>query len=142
MDEYIAEAFHPEAIRKSLADARISVWLALDGHHMVGYAKLVRYQYPSHQRLGPWANLEKLYLSPQAQNQGVGSQLMRVVLDTVQQERFERLWVGVWGSVNQGAVRFYERWGFAHTGHYDFKMGGKVYQDWLMELPLPAQTYS
>ncbi|PDP87301.1 hypothetical protein CQJ94_12485 [Glycomyces fuscus] len=70
-------------------------------------------------REGEVANLGPMYLLREAQGGGLGGRLMNVFLDRVG-ESPARLWVTTY---NEGAIRFYQRYGFEATGERDLWRG-------------------
>jgi GNAT superfamily N-acetyltransferase len=64
-------------------------------------------------RSGLWGFIESLSVAPNARGEGVGALLLAAVRNEAAREGFDQLSVGA-VSGNAGAIRFYERHGFAH----------------------------
>lgn len=132
MQLYIEEEFTPEKIRQNLKNPKITYLLALQGTEILGYVKLVRDASVKGVSHGKVMNLEKIYIQTTFAGKGVGTSLMNKALTIAQQESIDTMWLCVW-EINRKAVSFYEKFGFKHCGHYEFKMGKDTYHDLMMK---------
>ena len=62
------------------------------------------------------AHLVSMWVAPTHRHLGVGKKLVQSVLDWATSQKVKTLWLFVTHN-NDGAIRFYERLGFAKTGH-------------------------
>lgn len=83
-------------------------------------------------------NLTAVYLEPELRGQGVADRLMTSILDQVRAEGARRVHLAV-NSEQVGAIRLYERFGFAETGRsHDVVMGDGLPHELLnMTLEIP-----
>jgi ribosomal protein S18 acetylase RimI-like enzyme len=75
--------------------------------------------------------LQRLYIHPSAQGQGVGKMLVARVEEEAKKQEFENLWLGVYEK-NQRAIGVYERLGFERVGTHEFVTGNEVQMDLIM----------
>ena len=116
--DYLADAFAGRIPGRVLASL-----LALDGDTPLGCIHLIDNDDASLPELHPW--LAALVVVPGRRGQGIGSALVRALMDTARARGFERLWFGTDGP------GFYERLGAVKHLH----KGGDF---WIMALPLMA----
>lgn len=135
MNLYLAEALSDQKIASLLENPQNTFLLAEKQQELLGYVKLVRGFHYDNRSDPSFINLEKIYLRRHAQSQGIGQRFMHHSLDIAAREGFSWIWLGVW-DVNQSAIRFYERFGFAHCGVHHFKMGEHIYEDLLFKKKL------
>ncbi len=80
--------------------------------------------------------LDKLYVHPGNQRQGIGAALLQSIGDWARQRQARRLWLQV-NRGNKQAVAAYLKYGFTITESRVFDIGdGFVMDDHVMELPL------
>ena len=79
--------------------------------------------------------LVRLYLDPGQKGRGIGSILMRAVIEQAKNQSCDAIWLGVY-SLNRPALAFYQRWGFVQIGMTEFVFAGRSYMDPLLELTL------
>lgn len=136
MEAYVREAFAPARMRAELDEAGNVFLLALEAAGAaLGYARL---------RRGPAADsvsgpdpveIERIYVRAEAIGIGVGTALMRALLDDAVAAGYRTAWLGVWER-NERALRFYQRRGFAIVGAHVFHFGSERQTDVIMECPL------
>lgn len=122
---------HSEAAHSAmLRDPDTCVWLAEDeGGRAVGYAVACRCRLPV-ENLEPGAGeLKQIYVRASHQKHRLGSKLMEVALEWLEQ-RYSPLYVGVWTG-NPGAQRLYSRYGFEQAGEYAFQVGEHFDRDFI-----------
>jgi GNAT superfamily N-acetyltransferase len=121
----IARATFTEAFdrtRAHLADPATAAWLIEAEGEIVGHALAGPCALP-HPEVGPaCGELKRLYVLGPWRG-GLGSRLLETALGWLEREGPRRIWIGVW-SRNFGALRLYERMGFARVGEYAFEVGG------------------
>ena len=118
--DYLARTYSATACREMVWDSRMAYWLVGEappvGYALAGYCKLPV------DGLEPTAGeLRQLYVRSTHQNRRLGTRLFEAALAWLEQ-RYAPLYIGVW-SKNDGAQRFYERYGFVKVGEYDFPGG-------------------
>jgi ribosomal protein S18 acetylase RimI-like enzyme len=68
--------------------------------------------------------LRQLYVRSAYQNRRLGTRLFEAALEWLE-THYSPLYIGVW-SKNDGAQRFYGRYGFVKVGEYGFPVGKTV----------------
>lgn len=108
----------PESFKRILE--RDTVLIVEMNHHLVGFCQFG--QATGHFEDGQDSEgyIERLYVGKEYQNQGVGSLLMKAVLDQMQQDKVTRVYLDVWER-NPGAIRFYQRFGFEVIGRQNLR---------------------
>jgi len=87
-------------------------------------------------RDGVRCKVDKLYVDPGHQRQGIGAALLQTVQEWARQQQGCRLWLQV-NRGNTQAVAAYLKYGFGITESRVFDIGhGFVMDDHVMELPL------
>jgi len=86
------------------------------GDHVVGYArgKINREQNRFY--------LESLYVLPESQGKGIGSELLKMVEKTALQQKFSEVWLGVMIQ-NIPSIEWYKKLGFQFVEEAPFQMG-------------------
>ena len=136
MAAYLEQAFAPEVLAREFADPDSYFTVVTDGAELLGYCKLRRNSAEPCIKAERNMELERLYTASNAVGKGIGSLLMEQAIDTARSEGNEVLWLGVWED-NHGAIRFYERHGFADVGSHAFMLGTDRQIDRIMQLLLP-----
>lgn len=136
MQAYMAEAFHPEKIRKDISDASTNTFLmAFDDTKLVGYAKLRRDRsYPELENQ-PSLEIERIYVLKTYQDKKAGKALMDEAIRIGHEEKMYYLWLGV-NIDNEKAIRFYKKYDFTIFGEKSFQLGNAVDSDYLMKKKL------
>jgi ribosomal protein S18 acetylase RimI-like enzyme len=75
--------------------------------------------------------LQRLYIQPSAQGQGIGKSLVARIGEEAKKQGFENLWLGVYEK-NYRAINVYERLGFTRVGTHEFVTGKEVQLDLIM----------
>ena len=110
------------AYAKVLANPDYALWIAEKNGCAIGYAQAGPCGLPHADAQAADGELKRLYLLKGEQNGGVGRALFDQALAWLEREGPRPLWISVW-SENQGAQRFYGRYGFEFAGEYDFIVG-------------------
>ncbi len=120
---YLAATFSHEAIAAEVANPDRLYRLAdLDGK-LGGYCKLgLICGFPDHARGQNVIELKQLYTDPAMTGQGLGAALMDWALAVAQQRGADEMQLSVF-SGNDGAQRFYARYGFAKVADIHFWVG-------------------
>ena len=72
-----------------------------------------------------------IYLSPQAQGKGVGTQLYQALFQSLANEDVHRAYAGI-TLPNAASIALHHKFGFYHVGHYQ-EVGRKFEQYWDVE---------
>ncbi len=93
----------------------------------VAYAMLCPPEHPELQQAGDW-ELKRIYLLPGWQGGGNGGALMEQALNVAHRRRAARLLLAVY-EVNERAIAFYQRQGFANIGETVFMVADVPFRD-------------
>ena len=125
IDAMLADRYAPERIREQLDDPHHAWWVARQNHVLVGFAHALRDE--------TGCKLDKLYVHPANQRQGIGAALLRAIENWAQQQQMCHLWLQV-NRGNAQAIRAYEKYGFHIIASRVFDIGGGfVMDDHVME---------
>ncbi|MBN8589270.1 MAG: GNAT family N-acetyltransferase [Rhodothermia bacterium] len=120
----VQTSYNIPQLERELADPSIRIWLAYAGEEAVGYLQL-----ESGKRIigvsgiNPlW--LHRIYLKRVWTGQKVGQLFMQKAIGEAVKHGHDALWLTVWDQ-NQGAVRYYERWGFRKMRYVNFPIGSE-----------------
>ncbi|MEO5565708.1 MAG: GNAT family N-acetyltransferase [Luteimonas sp.] len=119
---FLAESHSPAAYARYLEDPRYAAWLLEDAGIAVGYAVAGACGLPHPDADAGDGELKRLYLHSSVQNDGWGARMFDMTLAWLLRDGPRTLWISVW-SENQGAQRFYSRYGFSKAGEYEFPVG-------------------
>ncbi len=100
-----------DRFRTLLARDDVAVVLADDGHRDVGFAFLTLRPTPYYD--GSLAQLEELYVVPALRDQGIGTQILKMTIDTVRTKGAAEMQINV-DEIDEATRRFYERHGFTN----------------------------
>lgn len=112
---------------EELCDARFHFRLAEDDGVPAGYVSLGPPQLPVETPLDT-IELKQLYLLKPWHGTGVAVELMEWALTAVRENGARHIQLSVYID-NHRARRFYERYGFAEIGRYDFMVGSHADED-------------
>ena len=125
IDFMLADRYAAERIHAQLDDPRHAWWVAQHNQTLAGFA---------HATLdGTDCKLDKLYVHPDSQRQGIGRALLAAVQDWARAQHARRLWLQV-NRGNTQAVAAYQKQGFHIIESRVFDIGhGFVMDDHVME---------
>ena len=128
IDVMLGDRYAADRILAQLDDPSHAWWAARRNPAMAGFA---------HAMLdGTDCKLDKLYVHPDHQRQGIGAALLQAVQDWARQRQARRLWLQV-NRGNTQAIAAYRKYGFRIVESRVFDIGhGFVMDDHVMELPL------
>jgi len=126
--------FTLEAWRSELGDPAYAFHVAEAGTEIVGYVKLGPIKFPLDTK-GPAILLSQLYVVPEQLGAGVGAALLEWAEAEARRRGNAELYLTVFVD-NPRARRFYERYGFAAVGRYDFMVGNQADEDIIMRKAL------
>ena len=125
IDAMLADRYAAERIRAQLDDPRHAWRVARKDHALAGFAHAVLD--------ASGCKLDKLYVHPAHQRRGIGTALIRWVVDWARAQQACRLWLQV-NRGNTQAIRAYEKVGFRIIESRVFDIGnGFVMDDHVME---------
>ncbi|MET4058902.1 ribosomal protein S18 acetylase RimI-like enzyme [Arthrobacter sp. UYP6] len=141
---FVAAHLSEDAFVHYLADDSKKILAARQDSDLIGYALLV-FSPPSdpevtealQQLPGPAAELSKCYVHPAAHGTGTAGALMQAAMDTAVVSGCRTLWLGV-NDLNLRAQAFYRKSGFSEVGRKNFTVGGHMFRDFILALPLPV----
>jgi ribosomal protein S18 acetylase RimI-like enzyme len=138
IEAYVRDHFTVERQQAELADAGTSTFLAVDPD-ICGYAQLAAGSRPDCELAGRSpAELKRIYVERAWQGRGVAAELLRLVEAEARERRCDLLWLAVW-EINQRAISFYGKQGFAIVGRQGFPIGNEVQTDHVMAKPLATE---
>jgi ribosomal protein S18 acetylase RimI-like enzyme len=128
IDAMLADRYGADRIRAQLDDPNHAWWVARRNAALIGFA---------HAALdGDACKLDKLYVHPDRQRQGIGSRLLQAVLHWARARQANRLWLQV-NRGNAQAIAAYRKYGFRIAASRVFDIGdGYVMDDHVMEQSL------
>jgi len=129
MQAYMDEAFTREQFLKEFHEPGAISCLALNDETIIGYFRIRRNSEADHWLGENNLELQRFYLHPEYQGQGIAQEMMKLVYDYC--KSCEWIWLGVWEQ-NPRAVQFYKKCGFERFAEHHFKMGEELQTDWLM----------
>lgn len=127
------EPVNPEQIRQRLSQiARLGLpWIVAEPDRLLAGSSLPGYAYAGifRERASYRHTVETaVYLSPQAQGQGIGTALYRELLSLLRSQKLHRAVAGI-SLPNPASVRLHERVGFQHVG--TFSQVGWKFDRWI-----------
>lgn len=121
---FLEAAFSESAIAAEMADPQRLYRLAEgEGGALAGYCKIaLATSFPDHARGRHAMELKQLYTAPGRTGQGIGAALMDWAMEEFRRRGADEVHLSVW-SGNEGAQRFYARYGFAKLADTHFWVG-------------------
>ena len=130
-EAYCAQAFTVDQFRQEMENPHAEFWLGEGEGQLMAYVKL-NYQAPHETLPGlQCAQVERIYVAPEAQGKGIGAALLDFSCEKALTFGNDTLWLSVWQK-NPRAVKFYERCGFEICGTEIFDVGNDPQLDWVM----------
>lgn len=130
-DRYLRANLTANVLADELTDERFRFFWAKKGEAVVGFFKLVIA--PDDHALA--LQIARFYVAEDSKGQGIGKEMMEFIMDFASNYRFAALILDVWKE-NPGAIRFYEKMGFAIVGTTFFQLGEELHEDWVMQAPI------
>jgi len=125
IDTMLSDRYAPTHIRSQLDDPAHGWWVAQQNQALAGFAHATMN--------GADCKLDKLYVHPHTQRQGIGNTLLHAVRQWARQQQARRLWLQV-NRGNTQAITAYRNYGFRIVESRVFDIGnGFVMDDYLME---------
>lgn len=131
------EAFHPTMYSPSLqaaelADTSTKFIVVEVAGEAVAYLKLNWAPAPEAIQAERPLQISRLYITTAWTGKGLGDQLMQLAIEKAVQHKHDVVWLTVWEH-NEGARRFYARYGFREVGELEFILGQDVQRDLYMQ---------
>lgn len=120
---FLGDSHSDAKIADEVADPAMRIMLAEENGRLMGYCKLVMAcGWPEFARGDRVIELKQLYTDPDITGRGVGTVLMDWALGEARQFGADEVQLSVY-SENEGAQRFYDRYGFEKTADIHFMVG-------------------
>ena len=121
----------PQAFRHMLSED--GMLLADSPHGLRGLVQFGRFKPAEDVEVDGGIEIRRLYVHPDSQRKGIGSSLMTAALAAPEVVEARRLYLDV-SEHNQGAVRFYRRFGFEIVGtrRFEIRSGAETSADFVM----------
>ena len=131
LETFLAEAHSPAAVAAEIANPGRLYCLAERDGRLVAYAKLgLTCGFPEYARGRNVIELKQLYTAPDALGGGIGRALMDWAMAVAAERNADEMQLSVW-SGNDGAQRFYARYGFAKVADITFRVGEQLDEEFL-----------
>lgn len=133
LKHFLSTAYALEKMQSFLAADDTASWVieAADGH-LIGYAQAGDCKLPVTKMPDGAVEMMRLYVHPDYLGQKLGGRLMDAVVDWVASKGDPPFFLGVW-SENDGAQRFYARYGFEKVGEYGFPVGQTIDREFIFQ---------
>ena len=135
MQNFLQEYFNLTQVQTELTNPDDYYFFAEADGKPVGYIRF-KEDYNNWPLVKKWKALElkRLYVIQEYHGKGIAQQLMDFFILFAQQNKYQLVWLGVWEH-NVRAQKFYEKYGFADSGHrHDFPIGDTAQTDkWLLK---------
>lgn len=124
LNAFLEESLSEAAIAAELANpARVYRLAEGESGALLGYAKIgLTCGFPDHARGSKVMELKQLYTAPAATGQGIGAVLMDWAMDQFAAHGADEAQLSVY-AYNDGAHRFYRRYGFDKVADITFRVG-------------------
>lgn len=128
---FLDASFNADAIRTKLAEPGAAWWVAERDGELLAFANTGPNTLPHPDSAASHAELRRLYVSKAAQGLGLGTKLLAVSLEWMEQNTDGPLWIGVW-SGNAKALKLYEAYGFEKAGEYQYPVGSWLDDEFIL----------
>ena len=130
MQDFLEEYFNEPRLAREISDENNFYFFAEVNGVPAGYLQFME-DYSGFELMKQWKALElkRIYVVHDFHGKGVAQQLMEFILEYAIQQQYEVVWLGVWEH-NVRAQKFYEKYGFANSGHpHNFPIGNTPQTD-------------
>lgn len=132
MKAYLEKAFNTDQLRSELSNPESFFYFVKEEDKTLGYLKLNTKTAQTDQVLDSSLEIERIYLTQEAQGKGIGKLLMDFSIAEAKRRNLLCLWLGVWEK-NEKAIAFYKSYGFGVFADHPFKLGDESQKDLLMK---------
>ena len=129
---YLEKAFNTDQLRSELSNPESFFYFVKEEDKILGYLKLNTKTAQTDQVLDSSLEIERIYLTQEAQGKGIGKLLMDFSIAEAKRRNLLCLWLGVWEK-NEKAIAFYKSYGFEVFADHPFKLGDDSQKDLLMK---------
>lgn len=141
LESYVAEHYTVERMSAEIADPTGVSFLALDPD-IVAFAQVRAGALPDCElACAAPAELRRIYVDRSRHGHGVAAKLLSMVEAEARLRHCDVLWLAVW-EINNRAISFYRKNGFAVAGRQGFPIGTEVQTDYVMAKPLADELQS
>ncbi|WP_394939577.1 GNAT family N-acetyltransferase [Psychromicrobium sp. YIM B11713] len=141
LQHHIDQQLNAEKFAWYLCHPEVTVLVAEEDGALLGYSVTVAA--PSQDSevvaalsLTPAVELSKFFVHPERFGAGIAAGLMKTTLQEAAGSGAQGIWLGV-SSVNERAIRFYQKNGFSRVGMKSFLFGTVLERDFVMQRSLP-----
>ena len=135
MDTFLDNKYNVDRIRSELLNPASSFFFLYMDSKLVGYIKINEAPAQTDIYDADALELERIYVSTEVQDSGLGSYLMEQTVTMAKQKGKKYIWLGVWEK-NKKAISFYQKHGFSKIGTHEFVIGDDVQTDFIMRCDL------
>lgn len=132
LQAFLAASHSVETWARMLVDSKRAAWLAVVDKALIGFIAVGPCKLPVENRGRNAGEIQQLYVLRRFHNRHLGSELMSVGLQWLEEHGQTPIYIGVW-SLNLGAHRFYGRYGFEKVGEYGFPVGKTVDLEFILK---------
>ena len=122
-----------------VARSTVRYFVADDEGRLAGLIKLRDSKPPELVPTESAVEVQQLYVDTTVQRGGVGVRLMEYAVEEARRRKVGGVWLSVWTDADW-ATAFYRKCGFSALGELDFYLGKTHYVDYLMWLPVDADS--
>jgi diamine N-acetyltransferase len=132
LQDFLATSHSTDYYRRLLQRADTATWIAEDGvGRFIAYVVAGPCTLPLAGIPAAAGELRRLYVRASAHGRQLGTRMLRVAVQWLEQQAMLPVHVGVW-SRNPGAQRLYARHGFVKVGEYDFPVGQQIDREFIL----------
>lgn len=136
LQAFLEQAYSESVVAGEIADPMRLYRLAEENGALLAYCKLgLGIGWPDHARGARPIELKQLYTAPGLAGRGIGAALMDWALGEARARGADEIQLSVW-SGNEGAQRFYARYGFEKVADVTFRVGEQLDEEFLFALRL------
>lgn len=135
MIAYLKQAYNIEKLRGELSNSNSTFYFVYRDEYLSGYLKLNEFKAQSDINDSQAMEIERIYMTKEAQGKGLGSILMNKAIEIANKKGKSYIWLGVWEN-NIKALAFYKKNGFYKIGEHSFVIGDDQQTDYLMRKDL------
>jgi ribosomal protein S18 acetylase RimI-like enzyme len=131
MKAYLEQAYNIGKLRDELSNSNSTFYFLYTDDKLSGYLKLNEYKAQTDIYDPQSLEIERIYVTKEFQGKGLGSALMKKVIDSANIRKKSYVWLGVWEK-NHKAISFHKKNGFYVIGTHSFFMGEEEQTDFIM----------
>ncbi|MFH1876540.1 MAG: GNAT family N-acetyltransferase [Candidatus Omnitrophota bacterium] len=139
LNDYLQKEFNTHKLSKDIIDPVNLFFIAFISREPCGYIKLTPSSVPKNIAVKKPIELERLYITNNYQEQGLGAALLDTGLSSATNKGYKACWLKVWEN-NRKAISFYKRKGFSQVSNDSYKVGTVCRNVILMVCSLEKQS--